>query len=182
MTIYAATGGSLAWRLNNPGLVPSRSRYARLHGLIGHSDQYAIFPDANQGRRALMAWLLSSANSSKTILELAGYYYPETPQQFADSLVIMAHLSVVDRIDQLNREQLERLVCAICKQSGYSHQREGVFLRLPKIAGKVEYAKENLERYLLEDYSIVTLDEAIKRIQTFRLDAVVVRGQDEKIH
>jgi len=31
---YIAQGGSLAWRLNNPGLVRSHSHFARKHGSI----------------------------------------------------------------------------------------------------------------------------------------------------
>jgi hypothetical protein len=41
---YVAKGGSLAWRLNNPGLISSHNPFAREFSAIGSCDQYAIFP------------------------------------------------------------------------------------------------------------------------------------------
>ena len=51
---YVAQGGSLAWRLNNPGLVRSRSHFARKNGSIGSYTGFAIFSSPQQGRKALI--------------------------------------------------------------------------------------------------------------------------------
>lgn len=56
---YVARGGSLAWRLNNPGLVRSHSHFAYNYGAIGSKGRYAIFPRPGLGQRALVAWLQS---------------------------------------------------------------------------------------------------------------------------
>ena len=42
---YIAKGGSLANRLNNPGLIPSRGPFAKQFGSIGSYKHYAIFPN-----------------------------------------------------------------------------------------------------------------------------------------
>ena len=56
---YVASGGSLAWRINNPGLVRSRSHFSYRNGSIGNCEGYAIFADATCGRKALVSWLHS---------------------------------------------------------------------------------------------------------------------------
>ena len=40
---YVATGGSLACRINNPGLVHSHTHFSRKLGSIGNFGPYAIF-------------------------------------------------------------------------------------------------------------------------------------------
>ena len=48
---YVASSGSLAWRINNPGLVRSRSHFSYRNGAIGNYDGYAIFADPTYGRK-----------------------------------------------------------------------------------------------------------------------------------
>ena len=48
---YVASGGNLAWRLNNPGLVRTHSHFARCNSAIGSCKPYAIFPDVQHGLR-----------------------------------------------------------------------------------------------------------------------------------
>jgi len=38
---YVASGGNLAWRINNPGLVHSHSHFSRGSGSIGNCGRYA---------------------------------------------------------------------------------------------------------------------------------------------
>lgn len=61
---YAAKGGNLAWRINNPGLIKHHSRYAKKNGSIGSWEQFAIFSNPLQGQQALVDWL-----QSKTMLQ-----------------------------------------------------------------------------------------------------------------
>lgn len=48
---YAATGGSLAWRINNPGLVHSHTHFSRRLGSIASFGPYAIFSHPQEGRK-----------------------------------------------------------------------------------------------------------------------------------
>jgi hypothetical protein len=178
---YAAIGGSLSWRLNNPGLVPSRSPYARLNGSIGSCDGYAVFPDPLRGRRALLTWIRPNQYYSYTLIVLAKYYCPSAHEEFAATLASKANITVMDQLNKLNHTQFEHLLNAIDKLCGYTSEGEGVFLRLPKIIGKIE-RNENTDSYLLENNTIVSIEEAINRVQASQLDAVIVHGQDGKIH
>jgi len=51
---YVARGGTLSWRINNPGLVHSHRGVVTQRGAIGACGQFAIFPDAATGHEALV--------------------------------------------------------------------------------------------------------------------------------
>src|SRR6202140_4775983 len=83
---YVASGGSLAWRINNPGLVRSRNHFSYRNGAIGNYDNYAIFADAACGRKALVAWLHSKKYFESSLQALGKHYNPKDPEKFVDQL------------------------------------------------------------------------------------------------
>ena len=54
---YTRSGGSLAWRTNNPGLLPFNP-VTRLMGAIGAVDGVAVFRNEDAGRSALTRLML----------------------------------------------------------------------------------------------------------------------------
>ncbi len=68
---YVASGGSLAWRLNNPGFVRSHSLFSRSRSSVGNCGNYAIFSDPQQGREALSTWLRSKKHYDSTLKTIA---------------------------------------------------------------------------------------------------------------
>src|SRR5579872_1406441 len=74
---YVATGGNLAWRINNPGLVHSHTLFSRRQGSIGSFGPYAIFPNAEKGRKALKAWIYSKKYFNHSLDRLARHYHPQ---------------------------------------------------------------------------------------------------------
>ena len=64
---YVVQGGSLAWRLNNPGLVRSHSHFARKNGSIGSHNGFAIFSSPIQARKALIDILRTKKYSNATL-------------------------------------------------------------------------------------------------------------------
>ena len=50
--IYEFSGGSRAWRNNNPGNLED-GKFARDNGAIGSDGRFAIFPDATTGFNAM---------------------------------------------------------------------------------------------------------------------------------
>lgn len=66
---WVAKDGSLSWRLNNPGLIPSRSPIAKKYGSIGSHSGFAIFSTAKQGYDGLKEWL-----RTKNLYEILKYY------------------------------------------------------------------------------------------------------------
>lgn len=77
--MYAASGGNLAWRINNPGLIRSHSHFAGCNGSIGPCGPYAIFSSPQQGRKALIDWLHSEKYYSSTLKTVAEHYSPDSP-------------------------------------------------------------------------------------------------------
>lgn len=57
--IEMRTGGSVAWRLNNPGRI-LYGDFAKSYGAIGEFSKYAIFPKYAKGREALYDYLFKS--------------------------------------------------------------------------------------------------------------------------
>ena len=90
---YVTTGGNLAWRINNPGLVSSHSHFSRANGAIGSCGRYAIFSDPLDGRKALSAWLHSKKYYNSSIKTLADYYQPKNSDRFIAQLTSLAKIS-----------------------------------------------------------------------------------------
>ena len=84
---YVASGGSLAWRLNNPGLVSCHNHFSRANGSIGSCGRYAIFSDPLDGQKALSAWLHSKKYYHSSIKTLADYYQPKSLDTFIAQLI-----------------------------------------------------------------------------------------------
>ena len=78
---YVAQGGSLAWRLNNPGLVRSHSHFAKKNGSIGSYNGFAIFSSPKQGRKALIDLLRTKKYSNSNLKTIAQLYQPKNPEE-----------------------------------------------------------------------------------------------------
>ena len=83
---YVAKGGSLAWRLNNPGLLLSHSLYRTGYSAIGAYHQYAIFSHPVIGKDALRAWICSTKYFDSPLIEIAKYYLPSDPAEYLNQL------------------------------------------------------------------------------------------------
>lgn len=107
---YIASGGSLAWRINNPGLVRSRSHVSYKNGGIGNYEGYAIFPDAACGRKALVAWLHSKKYFDSSLQTLGKHYNPKDPEKFVDQLTAIAKLPSNCKVGSLNKEEFGQVI------------------------------------------------------------------------
>lgn len=72
---HVRRGGSLAWRINNPGLVKSHSHVSVRNGSIGSCQGMAIFSYPEQGHKALVSWLHSKKYYNANIQAIAEHYY-----------------------------------------------------------------------------------------------------------
>jgi hypothetical protein len=88
---YAAIGGSLAWRINNPGLV--HSHCSRKLGSIGNLGRYAIFPDPKKGRKALSTWIRSKKYFNSSLKAVAKHYQPKNPEGYIQQLSSLCSIS-----------------------------------------------------------------------------------------
>jgi hypothetical protein len=178
---YAATGGNLAWRLNNPGLVHTTSRLFSRQGSIGHFDHYAIFPTPEKGREALTNWLHIKKYFTRSLKTIAKHYQPHNPNDFADKLSALTDIPVRAKLNTLSKQQFNCLLLSIEKLCGYTLLGSENFYFLPKILGKLE-SSDHEDGYLIGGNLILSKKETLDWVQSYRLDAVIVHESNGHLH
>lgn len=118
--IYEASGGSRAWRNNNPGNLED-GKFARNNGAIGTDGRFAIFPDAEIGFNA-MANLLSTSSYQKLTIEGAiNRYAPPNENNVEDYLKSIEKQTGFPRsthMSNLSKDNLLKLAKAMKKHEG----------------------------------------------------------------
>ena len=125
-TIYEFAGGrkekwidgSAAWRNNNPGNL----RPAKAHpGQIGEARNFAVFPDHNTGKRAMVAQLRRPLYATKTLEQAISTYAPKSENDTERYIQFVSKRSGIDRktrLSDLNDDQLIRVVEAMIIHEG----------------------------------------------------------------
>lgn len=176
---YAARGGTLAWRINNPGLVRHHSHVAKQNGSIGTWEQFSIFSNPLQGHQALKDWLHSKTIGRSDFYALAKHYEAILSESLAKDLASSIGVSPETKLRDLTPKQMEVLVVTLEKLCGFILNGNEKFELLPKIAAKLECpGKEDL--YLVGTELTLTLKEAIDWTHSCRLDAVVVNVEGKQ--
>lgn len=178
---YVAQGGSLAWRLNNPGLVRSRSHFARKNGSIGSWKGFAIFSSPQQGRRALIDLLRAKKYFYSTLYVIGKLYQSEDPEGYASKLASILLISLEKKTCSFSKKEFDFLVISIEKSCGYSHSGNEKFIVLPKIYAHIE-SNQSKDLYLIGNNVLLSKEEVIEWISTHRLDGVLVHQNDGSIH
>ncbi len=179
---YVASGGNLAWRINNPGLVHSHSHFSRNLGSIGSCGPYAIFSDPQKGHKALMAWIHSKKYFNSSLKALAKHYQPKSPDSFVDRLSSLSKIPPETKIKLLNQQELNCLLISIEKLCGYTSTANEAFFPLPKIIAKIENIKEKEDTYLIGNNIVLSKEEAIEWVQSHRLDGIIVHEHSGATH
>lgn len=178
---YAATGGSLAWRLNNPGLIRSAGRFSFWQNSIGYFGGYAIFPRPEEGREALSKWLHAKKYLKGSLITIAKHYQPDSPDLFASRLSTLSALPITKKIKTLNRQELDQLLLGIEKLCDYTIKGDETFYLMPKILGKIENGEAE-NTYLIGGNVVLSKKEAFEWVRSHRLDAFIVHGHDGRLH
>lgn len=131
------TGGSLPWRLNNPGnlrprmtssgkpapkIVKSHIGFAKTKNEKNEDCYFLIFPDYETGENELRA-SLKRKYSEKTIKEAIATYAPKkenNTETYIEKVEKISGLSRNSTISKLNETEFDRLVKAIIKIEGYN--------------------------------------------------------------
>ena len=172
---YVARGGTLAWRINNPGLVRSHSHVARKNGAIGSYQGYAIFSDASHGRKALSELLHSKKYFNSNLNTVAELYRSKGKPDFLDELCKWYAFNRAKKLSKFSDEEFSGLLFALEKICGYKQMGNERFELLPKILFHIENASNNEDRYLIAGDILLTREEVIKKILNHDLDGVIVR-------
>lgn len=171
---YVSTGGSLAWRLNNPGLLLSHSLHRTGYSAIGAHHQHAIFSHPTLGKEALRAWICSTKYCDHPLLEIAKYYQPNNPKEYLYQLSAITGFSPEIRPRSLLGKDFEKLLRAIQRLAGFSPENEHQFSLLPKITARFYSRNRKIEFYLSGYENLLTKHQAIEWVEAHKLDAVIV--------
>lgn len=179
---HVAKGGSLAWRLNNPGLVPSHGPHAKEFASIGAHKQCAIFSHPLLGRDAHRAWLCLPKYCDVPLKEIAKHYQPKDPEAFLKKLCKLTGFPSETKPRMLSSPDFERLLTSIQYLVGFSKKNEGEFSLLPKITARFCSRDKQVDCYLAGADTVLSLPEAIRWIETHQLDAVIVHKSNGTIY
>lgn len=118
--IYEASGGSRAWRNNNPGNL-EYGKFTRNNGAIGTDGRFAIFPDAATGFNAMAGLLATSSYQKLTIEGAINRYAPPNENNVENYLKSVERQTGFPRstpMNSLSKDNLLNLAKAMAKHEG----------------------------------------------------------------
>lgn len=119
---YRKTGGTRAWRNNNPGNLKYYD-FAKRMGAIGQAGNFAVFPDEETGRRAMQSLLRTESYRNLSIANAISKYAPSSDgndvQKYRQRIKNMTGLQIDRKLKDLNDEELARVARAIEKIEGW---------------------------------------------------------------
>ena len=114
------SGGSRAWRNNNPGNI-IRGDFSRSHGAIGADKRFAIFPDADTGFEAIVS-LLRERYAELTLAQAIAKWAPPSENDTEGYKKIVERqtgLAATDVIGQMSDADLRKVAGAIKSHEGW---------------------------------------------------------------
>ena len=179
--IYA--GGTPAWRNNNPGNLKT-GPFTRDHGAIsGRREKFAIFPDYETGRKALVALLKIPKYQAKTIGECVKPYAPKSdgnnPVRYRKLIKRFTSLDLNRKMNSLSVKELENLIDAIERIEG---TKPGKVIEVPdykkkQISSVRKNKKGTIVSYYVEALGWLSKSKAIALATAGTIDAVVATSR-----
>lgn len=121
------SGGSAAWRNNNPGNI-RKSKTAYSFGAIGETDKWAVFPDEETGLNAVVKLLQSKSYRDLSIKAAINKWAPSSdgnnPENYARKVSRMTGLPADAKINTLNDSELRKVANAIKTVEGWTVGKE----------------------------------------------------------
>jgi hypothetical protein len=173
MTIRS--GGTKAWRNNNPGNMTHKGGFVARHGAIGNAGGMAVFPTGAIGRQALIDLLKSSNYNTLKITDLPEKYDKYNAQEYRRMLLSISKLDPNKRVKDLDGKEFDLLREAIERIEGWEVGQED-FIEKCYISG-VHKKRGVIVEYLIDKEnktSWVTKEEAIDLAIAGRLHAIIV--------
>ena len=121
------SGGSVAWRNNNPGNI-IKSKFANSHGGVGSAGRFAVFPDEETGLKATMSLLRGKSYRSLQLRQVYHKWAPTSdgnkPTSYANTVSKKSGISLDRRIQDLSDEELTRVARAMQSVEGWKKGKE----------------------------------------------------------
>ena len=121
-TTTTLSGGSLAWRNNNPGNLVYNANTAAL-GAIGQNNGFAVFPDVSTGSAALAGILNTSTYQSLSVDAAIARYAPSFENNTSAYQAFVTNtlgVSGSTTLSSLSQAQMQSLQGAIQTTEGYT--------------------------------------------------------------
>ena len=118
--IYEFSGGSRAWRNNNPGNLED-GKFARDNGAIGSDGRFAIFPNTATGFNAMVNLLSTKTYQKLTIEGAINRYAPPSEnnvENYLKSIEKQTGFSRSTPMNNLSKDNLLQLAKAMAKHEG----------------------------------------------------------------
>ena len=168
------SGGSRAWRNNNPG----NMRYtalSRRHGAIGSAGGFAVFPDKASGVAALSALLHGQSYINLSIYAAINKYAPATEndtESYHKQIAKLTGLDADNKLSELNDVEFQSVINAIQVIEGYSVGTERPVRRVIRVKSN----GKRITHFLIDgNTSYLSASDAISLADEEEIDAVVVR-------
>ena len=116
------TGGSRAWRNNNPGNIAFNKFKPAAFGGIGENSPFIVFPNAKAGFNAIISLLKTPLYQASTLLEAINDYAPSIDNNsVAYAAFISKRTGVAEstKLGTLNDEQIQDMAHAISNYEGW---------------------------------------------------------------
>lgn len=166
---FRFSGGSRAWRNNNPGnIVPGDSN--KRNNQIGVANKFAVFPDYESGHQALLD-LLRTKYAENTIPELVKKYAPKKENNVAIyTKFLRDKTGILDdkKVKDFSPEEFEKLWKAIEQMEG---TKAGTVIEVYKIQ-KVIKEKGEMSNYQVNTQWL-TKNECLKYAHKEKLDVEI---------
>ncbi|MDP1932861.1 MAG: hypothetical protein Q8L60_15525, partial [Gammaproteobacteria bacterium] len=120
-SIELRSGGTRAWRNNNPGNIRN-SDFADRRGALGEAGGFAVFANEAAGRKALVDLLSTNTYQDLTINEAIARYAPPTENSTGNYQTLIQQFTGLDggeRMRTLNESQLNGVANAIGRVEGW---------------------------------------------------------------
>lgn len=122
------SGGSAAWRNNNPGNI-IKSKFAESHGGVGSAGRFAVFPDENTGLNAIISLLRGSTYNSLQLRQVYHKWAPASdgnnrPDAYARHVSEKSGVPLDTVIKDLNDSEIMRVARAMQVIEGWKIGKE----------------------------------------------------------
>ncbi|MBI4406256.1 MAG: hypothetical protein HY537_19005 [Deltaproteobacteria bacterium] len=174
------SGGSPAWRNNNPGNLRKGTRWKEW-GSIGLVGGFCVFPDYATGRNANRS-LLKSTYLNFTLYRLPTRYAPRKHknrvERYRRRLHEFSGFDLKRVIRTLTAKEIEILLDAIQRIEGYEVGKEAALGPAKKIIDVKRDRKGRIVAYFVEDSGWLSPVDTVKGILSGDIDGVVAhRGE-----
>jgi hypothetical protein len=175
--------GDPAWRTNNPGnLVPGN--VSKRNGAIGKLGNFAIFPDYESGRRALIDSLKNS-HGEKDLERMIKVYAPPHENRTKVYLRFLRKKTGVTgskKIKDFTETEFEKLWKAIEQMEGSHKGTITEDSEKKKITSVRKNKKRTIIAYFIETFGWVSKPEGIRLTREGKVDAVIAHSRSGNLY